>query len=277
MISIDNLKLLSSIQDTEFNNVLLGNARIKLELDDIRGNLELINIINFERFVSSEVYLDDFDEHEQLNIGRIYMKHNNFIAVRSEEDRVIWREFDIYYGTQFDTLIRDIRSRYTLISTKWSDISFDDKKRLIDIYFGSMFRNQIQDKPSEDNIIETMTDIDLTLGKFRIITSTKEFFFKAFTEYLRISKTDIPFMNDIGSDIKNSVQTKNNLVRRADIEFDINFFINHFNLLYKDSIEVQSIDIKNEGSKTGGDKWIIDISAKILHESVVIRLNTQET
>ena len=82
----------------------------------------------------------------------------------------------------------------------------------------------------------------------------------------------LPFGNDYGTHIKLLVQTKNSIVRQLELEGEINFFIENFNTVYGDIVQVKSIYIVSQESDLGADTWLVEVFADIQKDRLVYRL-----
>jgi len=101
-----------------------------------------------------------------------------------------------------------------------------------------------------------------------MITSVGDFFFKSFQEYLLTTNGSIPFQNNSGTTLKESIQTKNTVFKQMIVDNEINGFINDFNKYYGEVINVREIVIENNESQDGGDTWAINVNA-IIEESAI--------
>ena len=142
---------------------------------------------------------------------------------------------------------------------------------MIILYFSSTYRETTTNKQLTRQY-HILTDVDMELNNFLIITKVSTFFFSTFQNYLAIVPGQIPFMNDFGTTIKEVVQTKNNLVQRVRVENEINYFIEEFNLVYTDQVEIESIQIENNISVDAGDTWTINVNAYILEEYIQFKI-----
>jgi hypothetical protein len=105
-----------------------------------------------------------------------------------------------------------------------------------------------------------------------MIVDIKEFFTKEFIYFLKSSPGSIPFANDYGTHIKLAVQTKNFIVQQIEVQDEINYFINNFNKIYGELVEVKDINIINQQNDLGGDTWLIEVYADIKQERLIYRL-----
>jgi hypothetical protein len=144
------------------------------------------------------------------------------------------------------------------------------------VYFNGIYRTRPE---SIQNFGEydILTDINFEQNKYSLIVNIKEFFTKEFQWFLKTIPGSIPFGCDYGTYIKHAVQTKDNVIRRIEIENEINFFIFNFNKIYQNWVNVREIKIENKQTDVGGNTWFIDVHAKILEEDLIFRIEAAES
>jgi hypothetical protein len=143
------------------------------------------------------------------------------------------------------------------------------------VYFNSLYRvkpESVQDFGHYD----ILTDIDFEENKYSLIVKIKEFFIKEFEYFIQTSVGSIPFGADYGNNIKQAVQTKDETIRRIEVENEINFFIYNFNLMYIDWVRVEQVEIIKTETDSGMGTWQIDIFAKIQQEDLIFRIEVAE-
>jgi hypothetical protein len=151
----------------------------------------------------------------------------------------------------------------------------EDLYYLAIVYFNGIYRTRpesIQDFGEYD----ILTDIDFERNKYSLMVNIKDFFTKEFQWFLKVVPGDIPFSCDYGTHIKHAVQTKDQEIRRIQVENEINFFIYNFNEIYAGWVSVQDINIVSRESDRGMGGWLIDVRAKILEDELIFRIEIDE-
>ncbi len=142
------------------------------------------------------------------------------------------------------------------------------------VYFNGIYRTNpesIQDFGAYD----VLTDIDFEKNKYSLVVDVRKYFTQEFQWFLKTIPGSIPFACDYGTHIKYAVQTKDTIVRRIEIENEINFFIQNFNNIYDEMVDVKTIDIISRESQTGGNTWMIDVEVIIREEQLIYRIETE--
>ncbi len=139
------------------------------------------------------------------------------------------------------------------------------------VYFNGIYR--VNPEHSQDfGVYQMLTDVDFDLNKFSLIVDIRRFFTLEFQWFLRTVPGFIPFACDYGTYIKYAIQTKNTTIRQIEIQNEINFFIYNFNNIYGDLVQVEKIVVNSKESDTGGDEWLIEVSAKVKKERLIYRI-----
>ncbi len=146
----------------------------------------------------------------------------------------------------------------------------DDQYFTCVVYFNGIYRvnpESIQDF----GVYQILTDIDFELNKFSLMVDIKRFFTLEFQWFLKTVPGNIPFACDYGTHIKHAIQTKNSIIRKIEIQNEINFFIQNFNIIYGDLVVVENIEIISNNSDTGGS-WLIEVYARVQQERLIYRI-----
>ncbi len=147
----------------------------------------------------------------------------------------------------------------------------EDLYYLIVVYFNGIYRtNPLESQ--EFGPYEILTDINFDLNKYSLIVDIHEFFTKEFQWFLSTTPGAAPFSKNFGTTIKKAVQTKNDGVRQRMVEDEINYFIQGFNSVYGNLVNIQSINIVSKESNIGADSWQIDVFASIKKERLIYRV-----
>lgn len=151
------------------------------------------------------------------------------------------------------------------------EIDYSDMYFLIVLYFNGIYRTSPQNA-QDFGTYELLTDINFELNNYSVIIDIKEFFTLEFINYLKCIPGSLPFANDYGTKIKLAVQTKNFIVQQLEVESEINYFINNFNLVYGGLINVKSINLVSRESEVGADSWLVEVFADVTQDRMVYRL-----
>ncbi len=142
------------------------------------------------------------------------------------------------------------------------------------VYFNGIYRTNPESIQHFGNY-DVLTDIDFERNKYSLVVDVQKFFTSEFQWFLKTVPGSIPFACDYGTHIKHAVQTKDTIIKRIEIENEINFFIQNFNNIYNEMVQVKAIDISSRESQTGGNSWIIDVHAIIKEEQLIYRIEAE--
>jgi len=260
----------------------INDENIYLYLNDIRNMIDVAQMVPLESFgQDNKIKFKSLPFNLRLTIGIQYLKKDGYIKREYGKDylnaRIFENEFYSIpklikilkkYGLQPNGLIKEfipVEDFYTGGSNGVLDLYY-----LIITYFSSIYREINTDQLKREYKI--LTDTDLDLNKFQIITKVSDFFFKEFKYYLGTKPNDIPFCCGYGTNLHKALQSKNTLVLKVQVENEINGFINNFNTIYDDLVHVENINIESEDATDGSAEWSINILAKIDNEYISFKL-----
>lgn len=246
----------------------IDDEKINIYLSDIINMPELTNILPMGSFGEDElIKLIDLSQEDRIIVGKKYLARDDYAI---KKFGVCYIKRDVYLQ-EFSTIpklvgiLESVGVNESLIPM--SSFTTGDLYYLIILYFSSMYRDP---NPQEQlsKHYDILTDVDMELNKFIMITKVSTFFFYSFKNYLGTTKGQTPFQCEIGTGLKKVIQSKNTLVQQVQVENEINFFIDAFNMLYNDMIEVEEIQIENNRAIDGGDSWVVNVNATIEEEFI---------
>ena len=255
---------------------------IYLYLKDVKNMLEVVQIVPLESFgTDNKIKFKELPFNKRLTIGLNYLKKDAYAKKAYGKYYLKARVFETEfyslpklieilkkYGLQPNGLIKEfipVDDFYAAGSNGLLDLYY-----IITAYFSSTYREIDETQLKKEYSI--LTDSDLDLNKFQIITKISDFFFREFKYYLATNPKDIPFCCDFGTNIRKALQSKNTLVLQVQVENEINKFINDFNAVYDDLVHVEEIKIESSNSRDGSSEWTINILAKIEDEYISFKL-----
>lgn len=250
----------------------VDDTKIDLYLRDIIHMPELTNILPMGSFGEDEmIKLVDLPYEDRINVGRKYLARDDY-AVKKFGICYIKRDIFLQEFSTIPKLVQileDTETNESLIPM--TSFAQEDLYYLIILYFSSMYRDpNPQEQLSKQYSI--LTDADMELNKFVMITKVSTFFFYSFKNYLGTTKGQMPFQCEMGTKLKHVIQSKNTLVQQVQVENEINFFIDAFNELYSNLIEVSEIVIENNRAPDGGDSWVVNVNAYIENEFIGFKI-----
>lgn len=186
--------------------------------------------------------------------GRLYLKKSKFIKIFHDSEIMmsyITRSEKLAPTTVEDALVLEILSTEQLndIILNW----FSTKYR--------NFRSIKKHVPESTNLF----DINLNKGYFSKVTNRSEFLADMFDRFVRTSRGGIPFSNDFGSSIKESLQTKATFFSKKIILEELTDFVTTLSNIYSDDFNLVNIDYKEE----------VGISVKIIIK-VTLQANKED-
>ena len=167
--------------------------------------------------------------------GRLYLKKSKFIEIFSDSEIMmsyITRSLNLAPTTVEDTFVLEILSTEQL-----NDFVLN--------WFSKKYRNFRSIKTHIDST-NNLFDININKGYFSKVTDQTEFLSDMFDRFVRTSKGGIPFSNDFGSSIKESLQTKATFFSKKIILEEITDFITSLSNIYNDNFKLINIDYKEE-------------------------------
>lgn len=242
------------------------------------GNIP--EVVNF--FKPYEDICENFDMGEPVEMPPSWQGWDTpieenwvYLDPRDSKYYMDWRNYPCWCQECPDYTFGDPRCMCAFEIPTWtmppSDLYF-----LSIVYFNGIYRTR-PESIQDFGLFDVLTDVDFEQNKYSLMVNIKEFFTKEFQWFLKTTPGDIPFGSDFGTRIKEAVQTKDNVIRRIEIENEINFFIFNFNKTYNDWVQVKEIKIENRQTDVGGNTWYIDVHAKILEEELIFRIQSAES
>lgn len=207
----------------------LSEHRIHFE-DTLRLDSLIITQQNEIGLIFFEYYLFTFIREGTLYLDKVKFKElfkesESLMAILNRVEKLSPNDFEALFIESFST------TNLNLIVLNW---------------FHSNYRNF---RSIEKNIKETTSlyDLNLNAGYFSKITNIAEFLSIMFTRFVRIRRGSIPFSNEFGSTIKESVQTKSDYFTKKNILEEISEFTQLLTNIYNEDFGLADISY-NESS-----------------------------
>ncbi len=167
--------------------------------------------------------------------GRIYLKKSKFIEIFSDSEIMmsyITRSMNLAPTDVKDALVLEIFSTEQL-----NDFVLN--------WFSTKYRNFRSIKKHVE-ATDNLFDININKGYFSKVTNQTEFLSDMFDRFVRTPRGAIPFSNDFGSSIKESLQTKATFFSKKIILEEITDFVVSLSNIYSDNFSLVGIDYKEE-------------------------------
>ncbi len=142
-------------------------------------------------------------------------------------------------------------------------------------YFNGIYRTN-PESIQNFGLYDVLTDVDFEKNKYSLIVDMQKFFTTEFQWFLQTVPGNIPFACDYGTHIKYAIQTKDTEIRRIEIQNEINFFINNFNKIYNEMVQVQGVKVISREAQSGGNAWLIEVEVKIEEDVLTYRVESAE-
>lgn len=242
------------------------NIKISIsELESIPALAQYIPMGSFGEDGASEFL--NLSMNYRIEVGKLFLLRDGY-AIKKFGETFILRDI---FLQEFNTIpklvdVLKIAGGDTKSEIPVSDFTTPNIYYLITLYFSSTYRSSHVNNDQLFRSFDLLTDVNLELNKYTMITKLSTFFFGAFQHFLGTRPGEIPFQNSYGTIIKDVIHTKNTVVQRVNVENEINYFIEEFNSIYGDLIKVQEIKIDNKPADDGGDTWIVSVFAYIENE-----------
>ncbi|RLA81870.1 MAG: hypothetical protein DRG78_08465 [Epsilonproteobacteria bacterium] len=237
---------------------------------------DIVTMPNLMSFLSNHkihfdqsLRLDSLTILQQNELGVIFFEHYGFI-IYNDGSKYLDRE-------KFNELLSDSETimSYFKRSENLAPTNIDNalnyhiftSKQFNDIilhWFSSKYRNF----RSIEKFIKKTTqlyDIDINRGQFNKIIDRSKFLAIMFNRYIRMQKGSIPFSDDYGSSIKQSLHKKADYFTKKIILEELNFFVVNLSSLYEDDFRL--IDIYYVEEISIATKLIIYITLQANDES----------
>lgn len=277
---------LEDISPDLFYNI--DDTEILIDVNELQSLPELAKYISLGSFgTDGKVEFFGLSMSSKIETGKLFLLRDRYMIQKDQLNYINTPIFDQEFNT-IPKLVQ-ILDKYLPQTggTAWiqgdprpliliQDMLEADLYYLIVLYFSSTYRDRvptgtgIQSQVSKS--YDVLTDIDFELNHYTIMQKVSNFFFYSFKNYLKITPGDIPFQNNIGTILKDVIQTKNTVVRRVTVENEINGFIDAFNNVYSDIINILNISIVNNQTQSGGDAWVVEIMANVDNEMIQFNL-----
>ena len=226
-------------QKITYNEVLLNRQDV-IKMQKLMQYLS-DHQIHFEHTLR----LDSLIMTQQNEIGLIFFEYYLFTFIQDGKMYLDEAKFRKMFkdSESLISIINKMKKRSTIKidnALVIETISTTDLNLLVLNWFHHNYRNF---RSIEKHIVETtnLYDLNLNAGHFSKITNTAEFLSLMFTRFVRIRKGSIPFSNDYGSTIKESLQTKSNYFTRKNILEEITEFTQTLTNIYKEDFNLVDI------------------------------------
>ncbi len=204
------------------------------------------NRISFEE----SLRLDTLSILQQNQIGLIFFEFYGFIINQDGEKYLNKEKFNNLLNSS-EIVMSYLKRSENLAPTNIENalnINILTSKQLnilILNWFASNFRNfrSIEKQLKQTDIL---FDINLNRGQFNKITNRTEFLSIMFDRYLRIQKGSIPFSDDYGSSIKESLHKKADYFTKKIILEELTMFVTNLSSVYSDYFSLVDIIYKEE-------------------------------
>jgi len=229
-------------QRVTYNEVIIKRR----DVIDIQKLMQYFNDlhINFDQTLR----LDSLLIQEQNTVGIIFFEYYGFIVevegrsyLRKSRFREIFKDSEIM-NSYLDRSER-------LSPTKVEDalvieiLTTDQLNEIVLNWFSTKYRN-FRSIEKHIPLTDNLFDININHGYFKKVTNRSEFLGDAFSRFIRTQQGEIPFSNDFGSRIKESLQTKATFFTKKIILEEITEFIKSLSNIYSDEFSLVGIDYR---------------------------------
>jgi len=239
-ISVNDLIGVKS-QNINYNEVVIIRK-------DIIDNSILMNYLEKKKIhFDTELKLRNLPINHQLDIGLIFLEFNGFLI----DKKYFVKDKVLKYFDKNTKILKYFKLCENVSPVSGNRIDFsklnnDLVYEIILTWFALQYRNF----RSVDKFIEhssTLYDIDLNKNNFNKITDDIKFLSIMFDRYVRTQKGSIPFSDEFGSNIKQSLQLKSTFFIKKTIEEEVTDFITTLASLYNATFQVINVEYIEEG------------------------------
>lgn len=250
-------------QKVSFNEVIIYKS-------DIKTIPKLMQYFTFQKiFIQDEIRLDSLIPTKQNEIGLIFFEFYGYLNIIEGIQYLNKSKFDemFYESAELKSILIKVDYKYPVDaknSLSIKDITTNDLNLLILNWFDHKnrnFRSIEKFIPLTDNLF----DININHGYFEKIVDPIEFLSLSFDRFIRIAPGEIPFSNNFGSNIKQSIMTKSSYFTKKAVRAEIEQFTRLLTSVYSNVYTLEDISYKEEG----------DVSQK-LTVMVTISINKNE-
>ena len=207
---------------------------------------------------NESIRLDSLTVLQQNDIGLLFFEYYGFL-IHKEGQKYLNKEMFSELLNSSEIIMSYLKRSENLAPTGIDNalnIEILTSKQFNDIilnWFSSKYRNFRSIAKFIKKTI-ALYDIDINKGQFNKLTDRSKFLATMFDRYIRTQKGSIPFSNDFGSSIKQSLHKKADYFTKKIIIEEITDFVETLSNTYGDDFRLVDITYREE----------IDISVKLI-------------
>jgi len=255
----------STSQKVNYNEVIITRQ-------DLINMPKLMTYLSDNKYhMEEEINYDFFPINIQNGVGLIFLEYYEFtITINDVQYLISHKLYDVL--KQHEILIGYLDKVNKLYPTHIEDtldisgFSETELNEILLAWFSTIYRNFksiYKDIPESD----TLMDINLNKGYFNKVNDLVQHIVTSFSTYLKTQKGAIPFSQNFGSTIKQSLQRKADYFTKNILLEEIGSFINEMNKVYDNAFEI--VDISYDENIEISTSITVYVTLKVLDEEPI--------